>query len=399
MSSQTAQSYLPVVAAMLNGNYTSNIDSANERKRLAPYSIAVNSDNKTNSISSTTKSTGNNNSYIGVIQLSGVVTKEDQNCGPKGTKSLAAQVKAYQNDDSCIGMVGVIDSPGGQVSYTDLLADEIRNFSKPNACLVEGKAASGGYWIASSFNNIYVSSALNSVGSIGAFISIKDFSGSLEKLGVKIIDIYAPQSKDKNKDVRDALAGNLDAITNDVLKPIVSKFINDVKLNRTEIDETVFTGKMYQTAEAISLGMVDGIKSFDEVVNSILEQNNNLNQNKNMNTAEKKYTHIAKAAGFDNDNLVLIDGHSSISESAMDLVESSLEELDSLKAKNADLVTANTDLQAKFDAKVAAFETFKTSAAAGPASTKKEGDSFVDETQKTKEDDFAHNRAADEFLN
>jgi len=409
INGDAAQGFLPTVAAMLNGSYVSNVtDFAAERKRLAPYVLNVvglGASGTSAASSGVVSSKNSNKDYIGVIQVNGVVLKDDQKCGPRGTKSLTAQVKAYNNDDYCVGLIGVIDTPGGQVSYTDLFADAIRNFAKPSAAFVEGSAASAGYWLASAFDNIYASSSLNSLGSIGAFLSIKDFSSVLEKMGVNVVEIYAPQSTDKNKLVTDALKGNTEGIANEVLKPIVDKFIADVSINRTEIDPSVFTGKMYQANKAIEMGMLDGIKSFEEVAQSIVDRNNELNEkNKDMNTAEKKYPNVAKAAGFDDETIVLTDAHANLAEESIDALETRLADVVGLETSVSDLTTeketltaAQTDLQTKYDALVTEFDVYKAKPGASGASGKKDGDSFVGENG-INVDDFAHNKKADELL-
>lgn len=398
---QSAKAYLPMVASMLTGNYKSVIiDFSAERARLAPFAISANTKARRGDTAA-----HNNESYIGVIQLSGVVLKDDQECGPRGTKTLTKQVNYYKNDAECIGLIGVIDTPGGQVSYTDLFADAIRGFGKPTAAFVEGTAASAGYWVASSFDEIYTSSTLDDVGSIGAYASFADFSGFFEKQGIVLHEIYAPQSTDKNGDYKEAKAGNYKPYAEGVLKPVVDKFIADVSINRTAIDKSVFTGKMYGANEAIILGMIDGVKSFDEVVDSVLERSNNLNNNKNkgMSATEKKFPNLAKTAGFDNDELILTDAEASLNEASLDAIEARLGDIDALElantdltSSNEDLTAANTDLQSRFDALTVSFEALKAKPGAGAASGEKEGDAFgggaLDITAT-----FAHNKVADRF--
>lgn len=397
----TAQGLTPVVAGMINGTYVNEIkDFSIERARLAPFAIMASTEAVMSAQKMAKDSFQNNKSdYIGVIQISGVVLKADQACGPRGTKSLTSQVNAYKNDDSCIGLISVIDTPGGQVSYTDLLADAIRGFGKPTASYVEGMAASAGYWLASSSDKIFTSSALDSVGSIGAFASFIDFTEHLEKEGIKIIEIYAPQSTDKNKMYKDALAGNTDPYAKEVLQPIVEKFINDIQINRTSIDASVLKGTMCQSDKAMENGMIDGIKSFDEVVSYILEENanENLNDNDNMSATTKNFPNLAKTAGFDGDEINLTDGEASINEATMDAVETRLGEVDALETNVSTVTGEREALQTQFDDLTAEFEAYKGSAGAGGASGKKDGDAFGD-TGKVNVDEFAHNKDADELL-
>ncbi len=110
---------------------------------------------------------------------------------------------------------------------------------------------------------------MDQLGSVGSYCTLFDFSGYLELNGIKMIEIYAPQSKDKNKDYRDALKGDTSLIEDD-LKIHVDHFISFVKESRgpkaaASVKEWG-TGKMFYAKEAVSLGLADGIISFDQVV-------------------------------------------------------------------------------------------------------------------------------------
>jgi ClpP class serine protease len=110
---------------------------------------------------------------------------------------------------------------------------------------------------------------MDQLGSVGSYCTLLDYSGYLEKEGIKMHQIYAPQSVDKNKDYKDAIAGDYSAIEAD-LKIHVDEFISFVKTARGDKaaanESTWGTGKMFYADEAVKLGLADGIKSFEQVI-------------------------------------------------------------------------------------------------------------------------------------
>ena len=87
--------------------------------------------------------------------------------------------------------------------------------------------------------------------------------------GMKMHEIYAPQSTEKNKGYRDAISGNYEAVLAD-LEVTADTFINAVEMNRggraTDSKSDWSTGKLYYAKDAQRAGLIDGIKNFEQVV-------------------------------------------------------------------------------------------------------------------------------------
>ena len=166
-------------------------------------------------------------------------------------------------------VVLLLDTPGGEARAASILAPTITNYKKPILSFIDGLNASLGMWLSSGTDEVYLSSKTDELGSIGTYVTIPDFSGWFEKQGIKLHEIYAPQSGDKNKDYRDAIKGNYTAIEKD-LETLTDEFIGFVKNQRGEKATANIkewnTGKMFYAAEAVNLGLADGIRSFDQVI-------------------------------------------------------------------------------------------------------------------------------------
>jgi protease-4 len=206
-----------------------------------------------------------------VVCVHGPITKADQYCGPVGSASIASFVDEISSMPNIANIILDIDSPGGQVDGTQTLANAVKNSPKRTVAYInDGMACSAAYWVASAADEIYVSQKTDVVGSIGVYVTLADFKGYYESLGLKIHEIYSNRSTEKNKEYKDALAGNYDQVRAD-LDFIADEFIAAVKANRPGINISAgnpFKGATYYADQAIEIGLIDGYASFDTIINS-----------------------------------------------------------------------------------------------------------------------------------
>lgn len=195
--------------------------------------------------------------------------------------SISAALDKLLADDSVKGIVLSIHSPGGLVAGVDDVAEKIfaARGQKPAGIVAHsaGTLCSAAYWIASACEQIFVS-ANAEVGSIGV-LTRYDNSASSEKL----VTVRSNLSKNKSLDPKTprgmlALEETLDAMA--------SAFITKVaKFRGTDFD-TVFEkygqGKTFIGENAVATGMVDGVKSLQELVGTLT------NKQKEASMAEPK---------------------------------------------------------------------------------------------------------------
>lgn len=180
------------------------------------------------------------------------------------------------NSTRVAGILLNVDSPGGQVIGTSDLAQTIRNVSRLKPVMAicqDGLMASAAYWLAAAAREVYVTQPTCMIGSIGVYQTLVDFTGYYEQLGIKVVDIYAPQSTDKNQDVIKALEGD-ESLIKAQEKLVCDFFINTVKSFRSGKikiagENEPFTGKLYFGQEATKMGLIEGIKPFEFVAKRI----------------------------------------------------------------------------------------------------------------------------------
>lgn len=285
-----------------------------------------------------------NGPKVMVINLQGVMVKYDQPCGVYGMESIAKTIDEGRLDENIIGAMVVGDTPGGSVAGTQTLADSIWNFrqEKPIVGLVNGNVASAGYWSFSQCTEIYLTNTLDQLGSIGVMATLLKLLKAMEMQGIEEITLYSSLSPDKNSLI-DRILSSDKAISEKakiefdetLLTPIAKQFHFEVLRGRPNIDKSTLTGKMYMAQDAIALGMAEGIKTFSECLDRIIELSSKQkgkgvkNQSLNNSNAMKKREKLAAAVGqFEID----AEGYASFKEDSLDALEQSLENAESARS-------------------------------------------------------------------
>ena len=166
----------------------------------------------------------------------------------------------------------IINSPGGSPVQSSLIYKRIKSLSIKNKTkvffFVEDVAASGGYYIACSGDEIYVDE--NSiVGSIGVIYASFGFDKLIKKYGVErrifttgknksILDSF---QKQKLSDIKKLKSVQMNIFKN--FKDIVIKS-RGKKINKE--NKEIFSGSFWAGNEAVKLGLVDGIGDLKSIM-------------------------------------------------------------------------------------------------------------------------------------
>ena len=185
------------------------------------------------------------------------------------SKEAIDEIKDYAKDSSIKAMVLRIDSPGGAVAPSQEIYEEVRKAAVKKKIVVSmgSVAASGGYYIASSATKI-IANPGTLTGSIGVIMEIPNFSGLMNKVGVKTEVIKSGKHKDMasvfrgiGKEEREILQGALDNVHEQFIKAVSEGrklHIDDV---RSIADGRIFTGE-----QALKAGLVDELGNLEDAV-------------------------------------------------------------------------------------------------------------------------------------
>ena len=207
---------------------------------------------------------------VAILSIEGAISKYDQGCGPAGMLTKSDLLHRCYANDNIIGIVLHIDSGGGEGMACRLMQQAIGVRNKPVVAFCDDFAASAAYGIAAACDTVVANSDLCRVGSVGTYVTLVDYADYYAKMGIKLIDVYASRSTDKNQDYLKALQGDT-APMRVVCDRFNEAFIASIATARDgkiEQDQQKWaTGKLFFADEALKLGLIDQIDTIENVIN------------------------------------------------------------------------------------------------------------------------------------
>jgi protease IV len=199
---------------------------------------------------------------IAIIPIKGTITLDDSQIflfGEGSTKSddIIESIEEANKDNRVKGIILAINSPGGTVVA-----------SKPVVAWIREFGASGAFWIATAADKI-VADRLSITGSIGVTGSYLEFSGLLNKYGIKYQELAAGEYKDSTAPFKE-LTPNEKELIQKKLNAIHDLFIENVAANRNLEKENVrkmANGLFYLGQEAYDLKLIDYLGGRELAIN------------------------------------------------------------------------------------------------------------------------------------
>lgn len=199
---------------------------------------------------------------VAVVRLSGAIGMGGR--GSLNDQALAPVLERAFRKGKPAAVAFEINSPGGSPVQSALIGARIRRLSEeleiPTIAFVEDVAASGGYWLAASTDEIFAddSSILGSIGVISAgfgahvFLARQGIERRVYTAGTSksMLDPFRPE---KEEDV---------ARLKGLLGDIHENFKDHVKARRgdkLDAEADLFTGEVWLARRAQGLGLIDGI--------------------------------------------------------------------------------------------------------------------------------------------
>ena len=164
-----------------------------------------------------------------------------------------------------------LDTPGGEVTASDIVYHEVLRFKertgRPVVGLMMSVAASGGYYIASACDIIvaHPSSLTGSIGVISIFPSLESL---MSKVGVKVNVIKSGPSKDSGSPFREMTEEDrklFQVIIDEYYEGFLEVVARGRKGKVPAADlRTIADGRIYTAPQALKLGLIDAIGYFDD---------------------------------------------------------------------------------------------------------------------------------------
>ncbi len=164
-----------------------------------------------------------------------------------------------------------LDTPGGEVTASDIIYNEVLRFKertgRPVIGLMMSVAASGGYYIAAACDLIiaHPSTLTGSIGVISIFPSVESL---MNKVGVKVNVIKSGPAKDSGSPFRD-MTEDEKKMFQGIIDEYYEGFLAVVAKGRkgkiaAESLRTIADGRVYTAPQALKLGLIDGVGYFDD---------------------------------------------------------------------------------------------------------------------------------------
>ena len=190
--------------------------------------------------------------HVARVEITGMIT------GREATLNMLQDLRT----SSAGAVILRISSPGGTTEGSEALYDELRRLAekKPVVAVVDGMAASGAYIAALGADRIFVRG--NSiVGSIGVLMQYPNFSGFLEKVGVKYETIKSSPLKASPNGMEptsDAAQAAIDALIQDSFV-----WFKDLVKSRRGLSDSelaaVADGRIFTGRQSLPLKLADEI--------------------------------------------------------------------------------------------------------------------------------------------
>lgn len=211
--------------------------------------------------------------HTALVELRGVIQAK----GDANADDIVAALQSAFEDKGSAAVVLRINSPGGSPVQAGIIADEIhrlraKNKDKPIYAVVEDVCASGGYYVASAADKIFVDKA-SIVGSIGVLMEGFGFTGAMDKLGVErrlltagenkgFLDPFSPQNA--------AHKAHAQAMLDDIHRQFI-EVVRKGRGDRLKESPEMFSGLMWSGAKSVELGLADGFGSLESVARDVVQ--------------------------------------------------------------------------------------------------------------------------------
>jgi len=207
---------------------------------------------------------------VAVIVAAGEILNGSQPPGTIGGDSTARLLQRALQDDSVQAVVLRVDSGGGSVFASEVIAQEIEALQaagKPVVASMGSAAASGGYWISAVADRI-IASPSTITGSIGVIGMLPTFQRTLATVGIATDGVgTTPWSGELRPDrsLSDSTKRLFQLIIEDDYRDFVTGVAEHRELDVDYVD-SIAQGKVWTGVEALDNGLVDELGGLDRAL-------------------------------------------------------------------------------------------------------------------------------------
>ena len=210
---------------------------------------------------------------VAVVVAVGDILGGNQPPGRIGGDSTARLIRRARQDDKVKAVVLRVDSPGGSAFASEVIRRECeltREEGKPLVVSMSSVAASGGYWIATSADEIWASPS-TITGSIGIFGIFPSFHQALSRyLGVHLDGVGTTSYTDSlnpGRPLDPRVAEAVQLVIDDGYNDFVTRVADARGQTWDEVDR-IARGRVWTGEDALELGLVDELGDLEDAIAS-----------------------------------------------------------------------------------------------------------------------------------
>lgn len=214
---------------------------------------------------------GKTGDKILLLDISEVIDSRDERGGfatparESTTARVAAELTKAEQDEQVKAIVLRINSPGGTVTASDVIYEQLSRFRRQQARPIVAHfldvAASGGYYVSLAADEI-IASPTTVTGSIGVVMHGLNVEGLMNLVGIKEQTIKSGDKKDIGSPLRPMEPAERQ-ILQSMVDDMKSRFVDLVRERRTGMSPesltTLSDGRIVSAPQALSFGLVDRI--------------------------------------------------------------------------------------------------------------------------------------------
>ena len=211
-----------------------------------------------------------------VIYVEGVIVDGGIDDGSMvGGNEIVNRIRSAWNDENCKAIVLRVNSPGGSVSGSDAILNEIKRARKeglPVVVSMGAVAASGGYWIATDCDRLFANEQ-TITGSIGVFGLLPNFEDLSSRFGASFDAVKTHPSSDLLGVSRPKSEKEMKVLQTHV-ESLYQKFLNLVAKGRGMKIERVSQaaeGRVWMGLDAHELGLVQELGGLYDAIKHAAE--------------------------------------------------------------------------------------------------------------------------------
>lgn len=208
---------------------------------------------------------------VAVIPVYGIISGigGDEDDGG-GLAHVLAMLRAARADDAVAAVVLRVDSPGGEVTASDVLYRAVREVDqvKPVVVTMESVAASGGYFVACGGRHILANPS-TLTGSIGVIMQTLNYQVLFSKLGMEMVTFRSGEMKDLLNGGRE-LTEKERSLVQSLVMESYELFLRTVsesrKLDAEGLRNGVADGRVISGSKALEAKLVDELGGYEEAL-------------------------------------------------------------------------------------------------------------------------------------